>query len=78
MFLPRRYSCREVKEEVRARVIADAAAGGEFVSRIRIGDGARHSAEWVRWRTSYLPGPPGIRRLWPCAERDETAGEAGW
>ncbi len=60
-FLPSHLTEDDAKKELHLRVVAVADEAGEFVHRIRISGRERHSDNWVRWRTSYLFGPPVVR-----------------
>ncbi|MGI9126344.1 MAG: hypothetical protein ACR2JM_16600 [Mycobacterium sp.] len=63
LYLPSHLSAAQVTEQVRAAVINTAADGGDFVCDISIGESRRHSDGWVRWKASYLAGPPGLGRI---------------
>lgn len=61
IFLPANLSRDEVSAEIRASVVRFAADGGEFVHGIRVEGHVAHADGWLKWRTSFQPGPPGLR-----------------
>lgn len=65
IFLPSHLAGSELVEELRARVIAVAIEGGDFVRRIRITGRRVHSEDWVHWQAAYLSGPAVIGRYLP-------------
>lgn len=67
IFLPGTLSPDQVSNQLRAGVVRFAADGGEFVDGIRIEGKTSHADGWFAWRTSYRPGPPGLRYGSACA-----------
>ena len=59
LFVPSDRTASEVLSYLQAHINAVAYEAGEFVRRVRIGDGVDQGTGWHKWSVSYLPGLAG-------------------